>query len=142
MAHHLDIYPVERYFSDTYQTPSFKESTPKFFAVAAIPILLLPVICWFIGLLPLSIMLISILEMLLIGAINYYVHDWFHVRNHRINKVPVLKSMFKKWNYLHYLHHVDMTKNYGIYSFFWDKRLKSYWKNETYKLDFAKSYYR
>lgn len=127
MAHHIDLYPPENYFSETYKTPDFKESTPKFFAIAAIPLLLLPFVLWFFGLFPITVALICLLEIFIIGAIDYYVHDWFHITNHWANKAPILNKMFKKWNHLHYLHHIDMTKNFGIYSYFWDKVFKSYW---------------
>ena len=134
MAHHIELYPPEDYLSYTYREPDFKESTPKFFAVAAIPLILLPIILWFIGILPFTIALISIIEMFVIGAIDYYVHDWFHIKNHWINKVPFLNKSFKKWNHLHYLHHIDMNKNFGIYSFFWDKVFKSYWHTNKYSI--------
>src|SRR5690606_14550661 len=43
MAHHELLYPPADYLSETYRMPDFKESTPKFFAIAAIPLLLSPV---------------------------------------------------------------------------------------------------
>lgn len=127
MTHHLILYPSHDYLSEKYREPESKDSTPKFFAIAAIPILITPIILYFVGILPLLCAILCVLETLIIGAIDYYIHDWFHVRNHWINKVPVIKNMFKKWNKLHYLHHIDMTKNFGIYNFFWDKIFKSYW---------------
>jgi len=134
MAHHELLYPPADYLSETYRMPDFKESTPKFFAIAAIPLLLSPVFLFFFGFIPFLTMLFILVEIFTIGAIDYYVHDMFHIRNHWINKVPILRNMFAKWNHLHYLHHIDMSKNFGIYSFFWDKTLKTYWNTDEYSI--------
>lgn len=125
MTHHLKLYPPEDFTSDVYRHAG-KDSTPKFFAVAAIPLILTPILLWAFGVLALHLAVIVLVVEGTMGFLHDYIHDAFHINNHWMSRVPVLKDIFKKWVDIHYVHHVDMTKNYGIFTFLWDRLIGTY----------------
>jgi sterol desaturase/sphingolipid hydroxylase (fatty acid hydroxylase superfamily) len=127
MTHHLVLYPPSDYFSDTYRHPG-KDNTVLIFGLFSIPLILAPVILGLCGVLPLSLVVTSIVVMGLMGILHDYIHDAFHLKNHWFTKVPGLKGIFAYWNELHYLHHVDMQKNFGIFLFHWDHIFRTFWK--------------
>lgn len=135
MTHHEVLYPASDYLSEEYRQAG-KDSTPKFFAVAALPLVLAPIILWLVGVVPLSVMASAYLVELIVGYANHYLHDSFHIKNHWLLRVPVLSVIFEKWVRLHYLHHVDMGKNFGIFAFHWDRVFKTFWgsnvRNNTF----------
>lgn len=126
MAHHLKLYPPTDYLSDIYRDAG-KDDTFKIFAVAAVPVVATPIVLGVTGFLPLSLVITALVVMGLMGFLHSYIHDSFHIRNHFLNRVPVVKDLFKRWNALHYLHHVDMQKNFGIFAFHWDRVFKTFW---------------
>lgn len=120
MIHHMTLYPPTDYTSDKYRSAG-KDNTVWFFVTAAIPLIIIPIILSVIGVLPLLDMIISLFIMAIMGVVNNYLHDAFHIKNHFLNRIPLLRLLFNFWNKLHYLHHVDMDSNFGIFLFFWDK---------------------
>lgn len=127
MTHHLKLYPPEDYTSDTYRHAG-KDSTPKFFAIAAIPLILCPIILGLLGILSWTLAITTLVVEGIMGFLHNYIHDAFHINNHWMTRTPLLKDIFHKWNELHYLHHVDMSTNYGIFVFHWDRVFGSFWK--------------
>lgn len=127
MTHHLKLYPPSDYLSDTYRQAG-KDNTVVTFAMAAIPLVLAPLFLWWVGLFSLGMMIASLLVMGSLGFLHDYLHDSFHIKNHFLSRWPVVKDIFKKWVDLHYLHHVDMGKNYGIFVFHWDHLFGSFWR--------------
>lgn len=127
MTHHLKLYPPEDYTSDTYRHAG-KDSTPKFFAMAAIPLILTPIVLGFLGILPIYLVITVLVVEGLMGFLHDYIHDAFHINNHLMTRIPGVKDIFSKWTQLHYLHHVDMGKNYGIFVFHWDRVFRTFWK--------------
>ena len=127
MTHHVTLYPPEDYLSTKYRNAG-KDDTFWIFAVISLPLLLTPIILCVFNILSLSLTIISLVEMLFIGWLNTYLHNSMHIENHILTRIPIVKDIFAQWNRLHYLHHVDMQKNFGIFSFSWDKLLKTYWK--------------
>ncbi len=127
MTHHLTLYPPSDYLSDTYRQAG-KDSTVKIFALAATPVVATPIILGIIGILPLSLVITSILVMGAMSFLHDYLHDSFHIRNHFLTRIPGFRDIFAYWNRLHYLHHVDMQKNFGIFLFHWDHIFKTFWK--------------
>lgn len=116
MTHHMKLYPPSDFYSEKYRDPG-ADNTVKIFAMAAVPLVVLPILLGILGILPLGITLLVIIEMLVVGWLHDYLHDAFHITNHPLRKF----SLFQSWTYLHYLHHVDMNTNYGIFSFLIDK---------------------
>ncbi len=125
MTHHLKLYPITDYMSDIYRSAG-KHNTIFFFAVASVPVLALPILLWFIGLISLFTMIFIIIEMLAIGWLHNYIHDAFHINNHLLTKIPVVKNWFAKLAKVHFIHHEDMNFNYGIFFMTWDKLFKTY----------------
>jgi sterol desaturase/sphingolipid hydroxylase (fatty acid hydroxylase superfamily) len=123
MTHHLKLYPPSDYLSDVYRQAG-KDSTPKFFILAALPLIITPPILWAVGILPLSVMIIIMAMEGLMGFLHNYLHDAFHIRNHWLTSLPI----FNYWVKMHYQHHVDMQANFGIFSFHWDRIFGSYRK--------------
>jgi len=121
MTHHLKLYPVNDYQSETYRDP-WKDNTVRFFAFASIPLVIIPVILLALGIIPLSVFIATAVAMTIVGFANGYLHDVFHIKNHWLSRY----SWFRELTRLHYLHHVDMQRNFGIFMFSWDKLLGSY----------------
>lgn len=127
MTHHLTLYPPSDYLSDEYRSPG-KDNTTRIFALAAVPLVATPIILVFLGILPISLAITTIVVMLTMGFLHDYLHDAFHIRNHLLTRIPVIKGIFAHWGELHYLHHVDMQKNFGIFLFHWDYLFGTFWK--------------
>ena len=65
----------------------------------------------------------------LMGFLHDYLHDAFHIERHWLYRIPIIKNWFASLVSLHYLHHVDMNSNFGIFSFFWDRMFGTYTNN-------------
>lgn len=127
MTHHLKLYPPSDYLSDVYRDPG-RDNTVKIFAFFAVPLVVLPILLAVFGVLSASLAIVIVVEMLFIGWLHDYIHDAFHIRNHLLTRLPIIKSVFAKWSALHYSHHVDMQKNFGIFSFHWDRVFRTFWR--------------
>jgi sterol desaturase/sphingolipid hydroxylase (fatty acid hydroxylase superfamily) len=125
MMHHLILYPPENYTSTVYRSAG-KDSTPKFFLIAATPLILAPIILWLCGVISLSVMIVVLFVEGLMGFLHNYLHDAFHIEGHWLYKVYAVRRLFARWVALHYLHHVNMNSNFGIFSFFWDRIFRTY----------------
>lgn len=128
MTHHLILYPPTDYLSDKYRKAG-KDNTVITFTIAAIPLALTPIVLGIVGVLPLSLVVTALVVMGLMGYLHDYLHDSFHIKNHFLNRIPGVKVIFGYWNKLHYLHHIDMQKNFGIFLFHWDHVFRTYWKD-------------
>lgn len=126
MTHHLKLYPPEDFTSEVYRNAG-KDSTPKFFAIAALPLILAPFVLWFFGIFSLSSVIVVLAMEAVMGFLHDYLHDSFHIKNHWLTRTPLLNVIFGRWIQLHYLHHVDMGKNFGIFAFHWDRIFKTFW---------------
>lgn len=127
MTHHMTLYPPTDYLSDEYRQAG-KDNTVYIFGAAAIPLVATPIILGIMGKLALPLVITALVVMGLMGFLHSYLHDSFHIRNHWLTRVPVIKGIFAHWVQLHYLHHVDMQKNFGIFLFHWDHVFKTFWK--------------
>jgi sterol desaturase/sphingolipid hydroxylase (fatty acid hydroxylase superfamily) len=114
MTHHLILYPPTDYLSEKYRQAG-ADNTVVTFTIAAIPLVLIPILLGVLGILPLPLVITALIVMGLMGFFHDYLHDSFHIKNHFLNR-------------LHYLHHIDMQKNFGIFLFHWDHVFKTYWK--------------
>jgi sterol desaturase/sphingolipid hydroxylase (fatty acid hydroxylase superfamily) len=125
MTHHLKLYPPSDYLSEKYRDAG-ADSTPKFFFFAALPTLIFPILLLhFFGILGWGLTILAWVVMFGMGLMKNYLHDSFHIKNHKLTKIPLIKIWFAKLVQLHY-YHVDMGANYGISTFFWDKIFKSF----------------
>jgi lathosterol oxidase len=121
MTHHLKLYPPTDFMSDVYRDPG-KDNTVIIFTAASLPLLCAPAVLYFLGACGLITAVLMFVEMLVIGLMNDRIHDAFHINNHWMNKVPG----FAGTKDLHFIHHVNMKANFGIFYFFWDKWLGSF----------------
>jgi sterol desaturase/sphingolipid hydroxylase (fatty acid hydroxylase superfamily) len=127
MTHHLTLYPPSDYQSEVYRSAG-QDNTVITFTVAAIPLVLIPIVMGILGILPISLVITALIIMGVMGFLHGYLHDSFHIVNHFLTRIPGVKVIFGYWTRLHYLHHVDMQKNFGIFLFHWDRVFKTFWK--------------
>jgi hypothetical protein len=125
MAHHLRLYPPSDFFSEVYRSAG-KDSSPKFFLIAAIPLILAPVVLWFLGVFSLPVMITVLVMEGLMGFLHDYLHDAFHIKDHWLYRVYAIRRLFTRWVGIHYLHHVDMKSNFGIFTFMWDHIFRTF----------------
>lgn len=121
MVHHIQLYPITDFFSETYRGAG-KDSTAKIFAIVGAPMLALPLLASVFGLVSLATGFILIAEMLAVGYLHDYLHDSFHIKDHWLNRF----APFRKLVALHQVHHENMQKNFGIFTFVWDKLFKTF----------------
>jgi sterol desaturase/sphingolipid hydroxylase (fatty acid hydroxylase superfamily) len=121
MAHHIELYPAEDFFSDTYREAG-SSSTARLFLIASLPLALIPITLYLFKIISLSVGITALVVAAIMGALHDYIHDSFHITNHWLNNLPI----FRKWLELHKVHHSFMQRNFGIFSFGWDIVFRSY----------------
>lgn len=119
MTHHLRLYPPQDFLSDGSYRSAGADNTVYRFLVPAL--VLAGILLW---LLPLWAWLVVAFELAALGWANSYVHDATHIRGHWLERFWI----YRRWRALHLVHHVDMTKNYGIVTFFADRAVGTYRK--------------
>jgi len=123
-VHHDKLYPLDDFKSDVYRSAG-KDSTVIFFAFASIPVVAIPFILSFFGVLTLFQAFFSFGVMLGIGWLHDYIHAVFHLNSHWLQRVSFVSKYLEKLEKLHYLHHVDENKNFGILVFWWDQLFRT-----------------
>ena len=116
MTHHLALYPVDNLLSDTYRSPG-KDNTVFTFLIFAIPFIAIPIVLFVYGVIPLVTLILVLAEIIVVGWMHDYLHDAFHIRGHFLKRF----AYFRQLSDLHFAHHVDMQKNFGIFLFWWDR---------------------
>lgn len=121
LTHHLVLYPSTDFTSDTYRD-SGKDDTTWTFLLVGFPLLGFPLLLAFFGVVGWvsAIWLVGVTGG--IGLLHSFIHDWIHLRSHWFHWIPGSKKLIE----LHRVHHTDLTKNFGIFTFFWDKLSKTY----------------
>lgn len=127
MSHHLQMYPPENFSSEAYRHAG-KDSTPRFFAIASIPMILIPILLGIFNILPWHLVIVALITECISGFLHNYLHDICHIKNHWMGDIPILNKPFNAWLQLHYIHHVYMYKNLGIFNFNWDRIFGTYKK--------------
>ena len=124
MAHHK-LYPAKNFTSDLYRDAG-KDSSFKIFIVMAIPLILIPIILGLSNIISIYLVISILIIEGIMGFLHNYLHDAFHTNNHWLSKIPLIKNMFNTLVRLHYYHHANMNLNFGIFTFYWDKLLKTF----------------
>lgn len=121
LDHHTKQYPENSFWSEKYRDAG-KNNTVYLFVIICLPLILgifammvYGVISWLLGSAFLSALVFW-------GLVHNYFHDQFHL----FNKHWIKYNNFLKLEVLHFRHHQDMGKNYGIVSFFWDKLFNTF----------------
>jgi sterol desaturase/sphingolipid hydroxylase (fatty acid hydroxylase superfamily) len=123
LAHHQKLYPAHDFTSDKYRDAGKDDST-IIFVMGGAPLLLLPIVLWLCGVFGIWLALGLVVEILLIGGINGFLHDSFHITNHWIGKIG--GKGYNKLVELHYFHHLDMRTNFSIFMFLFDRLFRTY----------------
>jgi len=121
MEHHLELYPASRLTSETYELKRWYHSGSVLFTPGAILLLTVnAVVMWLLGV---SLWHFTVFGVGLVGfgLLNDWVHDAFHLREHKLQKL----SYFRKLRRKHFQHHFNMEKNFGIVSLHWDSVFKT-----------------
>ena len=124
LAHHQTYYPADDFSSDKYRDAG-KDSSTTIFVLAGAPLLLLPIVFWLCGVCGIWLALALIVETLLIGGLNGFLHDSFHITNHWIGRFGGMG--YRKLVALHMDHHINMQTNFGIFWFAFDHLFGTYW---------------
>lgn len=66
------------------------------------------------------------LPYLVAASISAFVNDYLHEVMHLEDSRWIGFDWFQKMREQHVVHHVDLTRNYGIYQFFTDKLFGTY----------------
>lgn len=116
LVHHLDRYPPGFFLSDHYRKAGGADTFWPFFLVG---LGLAGLTFW---LTPLWFSLPVILNLALVGYLNDAVHESTHLGSSRWAKY----QWFQRLRAAHEQHHENMTTNYGIFTFFTDRLMKTY----------------
>ncbi len=108
--HHYIIYPPNDYLSDVYREPPIEAGQAKYYLTFFL-LAFSPLILWHWG-----FFAIAFVESVLVLKVNSVVHDAIHVRGHRWERY----QWFHRLRNTHFAHHVDVTRNFGIFSFIGD----------------------
>jgi hypothetical protein len=117
-VHHKLMYPPEDYLdTGKYREVPDNAQPFKYYAAAAVPL----VAAVFIFL-PLTIAISLAVELAVVAWANDWLHQKMHIKGYWLERY----TWFHHLRALHWHHHVDDSKNIGIFSWFTDKILGTY----------------
>lgn len=116
--HHKDKYPPEAYlFDGRYRQVSIISQPFWYYLPGA-----LTLVGIVFTIFPLYIAISLTIELIIISWANTWLHQKLHVSGHWLEKY----SWFHHLRALHWHHHIDKSKNIGIFSWFADKLFHTY----------------
>lgn len=121
LNHHTKQYPASNFYSDVYRDAG-KDNSVYLFMIVFSPLIITMLLLTITNTIPYLLGSIILAEMAVVGFLNNEMHDSFHIKGTMWEKLP----FFKRLTDLHYIHHVDMSRNFGIFSFVWDKVFGTY----------------
>lgn len=110
MVHHSKIYPPSSFQSDKYIHEGI--TLVSWFAPVFALIILLQLVV-----LPWTLFITSAVVTVSVSIANWLLHDMFHLNRCWLDRF----GWFSRTRRMHYLHHKNMKKNFGIYWFGWDR---------------------
>lgn len=120
LTHHT-LYTYEDYTAATYRD-SGSDNTVWMFGACFSPFFITPIILGWFGIIPISYAVTIFLTMAFVGFINNSMHDNFHMEHSWWDAFP----FFSKLKWMHRLHHLNVQRNFGIFSFVWDRIFGTY----------------
>ncbi len=122
MQHHIELYPPGDLVSEKYRTAKWYNSGPLLFAPAFVVIMFVAgLVTWSLGW-PAWVTITLCANLLGFGFFNDFIHDSFHIQNHWMSRF----GWWRRSKDSHFLHHVNMKKNYGIFLFVWDQAFRTF----------------
>lgn len=121
MNHHQIQYPPTNFFSTSYRSAGADGTTLPFLLVAS-PLIILLILAGWYGLLTLGTLLTIALGTAGIGIAHDRIHESLHSTQSWLEKW----NLFQMWRKLHFVHHLNMSTNYGIFFFLLDKLFGTY----------------
>lgn len=121
MAHHVRLYPPGDLESPEYRSAGSEASTFTFI-IAFLPVMSIPVLLWYLNVISIVHAIAAIIIMIIVGVVSDVIHASFHVTDHWLSRMIPCHARMKE---LHFVHHRNMRKNFGIYSFLWDRLFKT-----------------
>jgi hypothetical protein len=120
MRHHT-LYTSGDYLSETYRSAGKDDSAFIFIPAIAIPIIGITALCWLLtGVWWICAAMITF--SIIVGWMNVYVHEAFHIRGHFLYRFKTFRELSR----LHVLHHIHPKKNQGIIWFGIDRLMRTY----------------
>jgi len=123
--HHTIQYPVLDFFSVRYRSAG-NSSSFWLFLIVSLPILIALVAFIAYGKLPIVSGIVLLGSLVGWGLLHDYIHDQFHILGSPWKRF----AFFRKWREIHFLHHLNNGKNFGIITF-WCDRLFGTFENYT-----------
>ncbi len=114
-SHHA-IYTADNLVSEKYKYDDEESITHYYFA----PVAVFEVFAYLV--LPLGIFVAHLVSIFASYRAHLYVHEQFHLSKTWLSRF----AWFKRMRKLHLLHHRDMTANFGLLSFVWDRLMGTY----------------
>ncbi len=127
MTHHLTLYPPKNLISIEYRHAG-RDDAVRFFAVVSLPLIGVPIFLGAFNIISWSVVICILLTEAVMGFLHDYLHHAYHIKNHWLNKIPILTKTFQNWKKLHFQHHVLMQTNFGIFTYYWDRIFKTIYK--------------
>jgi sterol desaturase/sphingolipid hydroxylase (fatty acid hydroxylase superfamily) len=121
-AHHL-LYPPNDFYSEKYRKV-LGGDTSLLFGIVFSPFILIVILLSVFGIFNVLATISALIAAIIAGWLNDFMHSQYHLFD------AVIKlDKFKYFRYLkekHLIHHQFPNKNYGIYSFLFDKVFGTY----------------
>ncbi len=125
---HHELYTIDDFTSTEYRSAGKDDSAFVFVPMIMLALAILFVPLYFIfntfWIFPLPILL-----GIIIGWLNGYMHECFHMEDHYLLRF----KWFRKLKHLHWLHHLYPDKNMGIIWFVPDRLFNSFMKEQNEK---------
>ena len=121
---HTDILPFVKDTHQVHHTRIHDQAHEDFFYIAILLVLYLAFLFYLYYLTYISLTLLTILYLGVFFPFiwSYYIHSAYHITDHWLNEY----EWFQNDKRIHFKHHEDPTKNYGIATHFTDELLGTF----------------
>jgi sterol desaturase/sphingolipid hydroxylase (fatty acid hydroxylase superfamily) len=114
VGEHHAIYPAEALVAERY---SDQRDASKYYIVPGALIVLASYAA-----LPIDVFAVHVGTLALSSAAHAYVHVQYHLRDPWLGRF----RWFQRRRHLHFVHHQDLTKNFAVLEFVWDRLFGTY----------------
>lgn len=114
---HHRLYPIHDLTSKRYRNARWQDSGTFLFAVPFVAIVLLLCLLGWLVSAPGSWIIAAVLGLGVFGIVTDIVHDHYHLDNSLLANF----AWFKRCRELHFVHHLNSERNFGIVTLAWDR---------------------